>query len=143
MSRRISAILSLDVFGHSAAMRGGGPGTVATLREVFSQTVRPAIYRHEGHVFKLMGDGALAEFPSAAAIMAAYHIQTEMKAQPVQLRAGVHVGDVIEGAGEILGDAINIAARLQSEARPGNAPISRAAADLAGGGLGWSSVRKG
>ncbi|MFC6585347.1 adenylate/guanylate cyclase domain-containing protein [Sulfitobacter aestuariivivens] len=84
-----------------------------------------------------MGDGLLAEFPAVGdAIRATRSIQVQMRDYAVRMRAGVHVGDITVSGNDVFGDAVNIAARLQSAAQPGNGLISRLAVDLAGGSLG-------
>lgn len=137
MTRRLAAILSLDAVGFSARMAEDSGATVAALNRLLRETVRPAIRARRGRIVKLMGDGALAEFPSAAdAILAAARILAEAPEDAPPLRAGIHAGDVTEEAGDLFGDAVNLAARLQAAAPPGGAYVSRLAADLAGGGLG-------
>ena len=135
--RRIAAILSLDVVGYSAMMQQSASDALRDLNRIFRSIVRPAVEQTEGRIVKLLGDGALVEFSSAGgAILAAHRIQTDLAGGAVRLRAGVHVGDVTVDGDDVFGDAVNIAARLQAEARPGDGLISRAAVDMAGGDLG-------
>ena len=137
MPRRIAAILALDAAGYTARMAADREATLADLRRVLRDAVRPALAAEGGRVVKLTGDGALAEFPSAAgAILAAAAIQRELQGDPVRLRAGVHVGDVSVEDGDVFGDAVNIAARLEAAAPEGGVLVSRTAAEMAGGGLG-------
>lgn len=137
MTRRIAAILALDAAGYTERMAADREGTLAELRRVFRDAVRPALAAEGGRVVKMTGDGALAEFPSAAgAILAAAAIQRALRDDPVRLRAGVHVGDVAVQEGDLFGDAVNIAARLEAAAPEGGVLVSRTAADMAGGGLG-------
>lgn len=137
MTRRIAAILALDAAGSTARLAADAAGALADLNRVFRHVVRPALRAEGGRVVKLTGDGALAEFPSAAgAILAAAAIQRGLTGDRVRLRAGVHVGDVTLANGDLFGDAVNIAARLQAAAPDGGALVSRAALDMAGGGLG-------
>ncbi|QIE54043.1 alpha/beta fold hydrolase [Pikeienuella piscinae] len=137
MSRHIAAILSLDVVGYSARMAEDAEATLRDLQRILRTIVRPLIRESGGRVVKLMGDGALAEFGAAGdAIRATQSIQQAMRAEATQLRAGVHVGDVTVEGDDIFGDAVNIAARLQEAARPGGALVSRAAVEMAGGGIG-------
>ncbi len=136
MTRRMAAILALDAAGYTARMAADRDATLAALRRVFRDVVRPGIAAEDGRVVKLTGDGALAEFPSAAgAVLAAAAIQRALSDDPVRLRAGVHVGDVTMEGGDVFGDAVNIAARLEAAAPEGGVLVSRAAADMAGGGL--------
>ena len=137
MSRRLSAILALDVVGYTARMASDPSSMLADLDRVLKDVVGPCVKENEGRLFKLMGDGALAEFKSArGAIIAAEKIQSALKDDEVKLRAGVSVGDVSITGNDLFGDAVNIAARLQASAPSGGALISRTAVDVAGGGLG-------
>lgn len=134
--RRLAAVLSLDVVGYSALMEKSATGALDDLNRIFRSAVRPAVDQFGGRVVKLMGDGALVEFPTAGgAILATHQIQTSLADSEVCLRAGVHVGDVTVEGQDIFGDAVNIAARLQAEARSGDGLISRVAFDMAGGDL--------
>lgn len=134
--RRIAAILSLDVVGYSAMMQQSAVGALRELNRIFRTIVRPAVQEFDGRIVKLLGDGALVEFSAARdAVQAAHRIQTALTGGDVRLRAGVHVGDVTVDGEDVFGDAVNIAARLQAEARPGDGLISRVAVDMAGGDL--------
>ncbi|MEO1688535.1 MAG: alpha/beta fold hydrolase, partial [Pseudomonadota bacterium] len=137
MSRRLAAILSLDVVGYTDAMARDAPGTLAAVAALLRGVVRPELRARNGRLFKLMGDGALAIFDSAAdAMTAAARIQQAAATQAgsLRLRAGVHAGDVTQDGDDVFGDAVNIAARLQAAAPPGGVLVSRLTADLAGGG---------
>lgn len=137
MSRRLSAILSLDVVGYTARMATDPSSMLSDLDRVLNDVVRPRVNDNQGRIFKLMGDGALAEFKSArGAIVAAENIQSALKGDTVQLRAGVSVGDVSISGSDMFGDAVNMAARLQAAAPPGGALITRTAVEVAGGALG-------
>ncbi len=136
MSRRIAAILSLDVVGYTARMATDSSATLADLQRVLRDVVRPAVRDRGGRIVKLMGDGALVEFATAVdAIAAAESILRTLKDDAVQLRAGVHVGDVTINETDIFGDAVNVASRLEASAPAGGALVSRTAVDVAGGGL--------
>jgi class 3 adenylate cyclase len=133
MRRRLAAILSLDVVGFSAEMARNDERTLSEMKRVFRSIVRPAIREHGGRVVKFLGDGALAEFPAASAALAwAVRIQTEMAGDPVRLRAGIHVGEITEESGDVFGDTVNVASRLQTAAPEGGVLVSRMAADMAG-----------
>jgi adenylate cyclase len=108
-------------------------GTLARLRQVRQKIVNPVLAEHGGRVFKLMGDGLLAEFPSAVqALRAAIGIQERMRvrneqsseADRIEIRIGVHQGDVVVEGRDLLGDGVNIAARLEGLAEPGGICIS-------------------
>lgn len=136
MPRRISAILSLDVVSYTAQMASDPTETLARLRRTLDDVVRPTVRIGQGRIFKLMGDGALIEFATAAdAISTAQAIQSQMRDHPLLLRAGVDAGDVTTVGDDVFGEAVNMATRLQAAALPGGCMISAAAAALAGGGL--------
>lgn len=153
MSRRkLAAILAIDVVDYSRMMQLDARALIQTLGEVFSEVVRPAVATHEGRIVKLMGDGAIVEFPAAAlALEAAVEIQTKLRRpdspyktpELVRLRAGLHAGDVVREGNDILGDGINIAARLEAAAEPGGILASRMFCDLAGSSVPVSLQRRG
>lgn len=139
--RRLAAILSLDVVGYSRMMQGGSGPLLKTLNTLYRDLVTKVVQGNNGRVVKLLGDGALIEFPSAGqALDAAIAIQTRLREpdhpyqtpERIQLRAGLHVGDITVEGDDIFGDGINIAARLQAAAEPGGVLASRMLCDLAG-----------
>ncbi len=139
--RRLAAILSLDVVGYSRMMQSGSGPLLKTLNGLYRDLVSPVVQVNGGRVVKLMGDGALIEFPSAGqALESAIAIQTSLREpdhpyqtpERIQLRAGLHVGDVTVEGDDIFGDGVNIAARLQAAAAPGGVLASRMLCDLAG-----------
>lgn len=139
--RHLAAILSLDVVGYSRMMQDGAQSVLKSLNTLYRDVITPTVKAHDGRVVKLLGDGALIEFSSAGqALEAAIVIQTKVTerdaitghATPVQLRAGLHVGDVTVEGDDIFGDGVNIAARLQAAAEPGGILASRTLCDLAG-----------
>jgi class 3 adenylate cyclase/pimeloyl-ACP methyl ester carboxylesterase len=139
--RRLSAILALDVVGYSRMMQKDAAGVLAALNAIYRSVVTPAVAAAEGRVVKLLGDGALIEFPAAAqALRCAVRIQRELRRpdspyrspEPINVRAGLHAGDVVVEGDDIFGDGVNIAARLQSAAQPGGILASRIFCDLAG-----------
>ncbi len=110
MARRLAAILAADVVGYSRLMNADEAGTLAALNASRSELVEPAIAGHDGRIVKLMGDGLLAEFPSAVqAVECAAEIQRGMERrgldQPedrrIRLRIGVNIGDVIAEGDDI------------------------------------------
>jgi adenylate cyclase len=140
MERRLAAILAADVVGYSRLMERDEAGTFQRLRQRRMQLVEPAIARHRGRIFKLMGDGLLAEFGSAVdAVECAAAIQQAMEDanrgmtdEPrIEWRIGVHVGDVIVEGEDRHGEAVNMAARLQEVAEPNGICVSQRVADLA------------
>jgi adenylate cyclase len=138
MERRLSAILSADVFGYSRLMGEEEVGTLARLKACRRELVDPAIEEFHGRMVKLMGDGALVEFASVVdAVQCAAAIQRRMAdhdqgvpaAQRIQFRIGVNLGDVIVDEGDIYGDGVNVASRLEALAEPGGVCVSGTAFD--------------
>jgi class 3 adenylate cyclase len=139
-TRRLAAILAADVVGFSKLIGEDEAGTLAALREIRKGIVNPVLAEHGGRIFKLMGDGMLAEFPSAVqALRAAIGIQEAMRRRNaeaerrIDVRIGVHQGDVVVEGTDLLGDGVNIAARLEGLAEPGGICVSgRVHEDAAG-----------
>ena len=136
IERRILAIMASDVVGYSRAMEADEAGTIRRVTEWQSEVLLPAIGRHRGRLVKLIGDGALAVFDSVVdAVTCAAEVQTETRSrgagqpQPLLLRIGVNLGDVALVDGDIYGDGVNVAARLEALAPPGGLLISRAVRD--------------
>lgn len=124
--------MAADVVGFSRMVADDESGTLAALRAVRAELLDPCVNDHRGRIFKTMGDGVLAEFPSAVdALQCAMSIQTDMaaRASDLKLRIGVNVGDVVIDDSDMLGDGVNIAARLESVAEPGGVAISSAVRD--------------
>ncbi|MER8977220.1 adenylate/guanylate cyclase domain-containing protein [Mesorhizobium sp. M0800] len=133
MDRKLVAILAADVVGYSALMERDENGTYARLKAHHIELFEPKIKKHHGRVFKLMGDGLLAEFASVVdAVECAVVVQLEMatrnsgvmQEERIDLRIGVNLGDVIIDGKDRHGDGVNIAHRLQSLAEPGGIVIS-------------------
>ena len=136
VERRLAAILAADVVGYSRLIGADEAGTLGLLRALRKELVEPALKRHRGRVVKLMGDGLLAEFASVVdAVAAAVEIQAAVpersahlpEDQRVVLRIGVNIGDVVVEDGDLFGDGVNIAARLQEIADPNGVAISEGA----------------
>ena len=133
LQRRLAAILSTDVVGYSRLMGLDEAGTLSRLNALRRELVDPTIAAHAGRIVKLMGDGALVEFASAVdAVACAIEIQRQLRerdadgseANPIQFRIGINVGDIIIEGEDILGDGVNIAARIEGIAEPGGISIS-------------------
>jgi adenylate cyclase len=144
MERRLSAIMAADVVGYSRLMGANEAGTLAALTHRRTEVIEPRIAGSNGRVVKLTGDGILAEFPSVVdAVECALAVQREMKSRNVEipedrrieLRIGIHLGDVIAEDGDIFGDGVNIAARIESAGRPGGVAVSAAVKDNVGNRL--------
>lgn len=132
VQRKLTVILSADVVGYSALMERDEDGTLARLKALQSETIGPAVGAHGGRVFKLLGDGILAEFPSASsAVSFALQVQQAIGSGTgeLQYRIGINLGDVIVEGEDIYGDGVNVAARLQSLAPPGGIAVSRIVSD--------------
>ena len=118
--RRLAAIPFADVVGYSQLMSEDEEGTLAALNRHREAVFDPAVSRHNGRIVKLMGDGTLVEFSSVVdAVECAIAIQSSERAAGLTLRIGVNLGDIIIQGDDIYGDGVNIAARLQPQARPG------------------------
>ncbi len=133
MERHLAAILAADVVGYSALMERDEAGTFARLKAGRKQLFEPEIERHHGRIFKLMGDGLLAEFGSVVdAVECAVALQRGLAernaAVPVderfQIRIGINLGEVIVEGEDRYGEGVNIAARLEELAEPGGIYVS-------------------
>ena len=136
VERRLAAILAVDVAGYSRLMGEDEEGTLAALRAVRRELGDPKIAEHRGRIVKTTGDGLLAEFASVVdAVRCAVEVQREMIARNaaapaerhIEFRMGINVGDIIIEDGDIFGDGVNIAARLEALAEPGGICLSAAA----------------
>jgi adenylate cyclase len=143
MDRRLTTILAADLVGYSRLMAADEEGVIARLRLVRAEVVDPALAEAGGRIVKTMGDGLLVEFTSpVAAVRAALVVQRAMAAretgpgdQQLKFRVGVNLGDIVIDGDDILGDGVNVAARLETLAPPGGLCISRAVHDQVRGKL--------
>ena len=133
VERRLAAILAVDVAGYSRLMGADEEGTLAQLKALRKTLIDPTIAAHRGRIVKTTGDGMLVEFASAVdAARGAAEIQRAMAKQNIdvpqdkriELRIGIHVGDIIIDDNDMFGDGVNIAARLEGIAEPGGICIS-------------------
>src|SRR5258705_1606342 len=131
--RRLAAILAADVAGYSRLMGADEEGTLARLKAHRGDLLDPTIDRHRGRIVKTTGDGLLVEFASVVdALRCAVEIQSGMAEcnaevpppRRIELRIGINVGDIIIDSGDIFGDGVNIAARLEPLAEPGGICVS-------------------
>src|SRR5712672_4608060 len=126
--RRLAAILAADVVGYSALLQRAEEATYAEFERLKRELIAPGLSRHEGRLIKTTGDGALAEFESPlAAMRCAVEIQDHLAAggSPLRLGVGLNLGDVIVGQdGDLYGDGITMAVRLEGIADPGGIMIS-------------------
>jgi len=128
-SRKIAAILVADIVGYSRLAAADEDRTLSRLRGLRSDLIDPAIAAHHGRIVKRTGDGSLIEFRSVVdAVRCAIEVQNGLiernagvpPERRIEFRVGIHLGDVVEEAdGDLMGDGVNIAARLESIAKPG------------------------
>jgi TolB-like protein/class 3 adenylate cyclase/cytochrome c-type biogenesis protein CcmH/NrfG len=134
MDRKLAAIMAVDVVGYSRLIGADEAGTLARVKAHRVELAEPLITEYHGRVVKLTGDGALVEFASAVdAVECAVAIQSGMAereaAEPeerrIRYRIGINVGDIVLEDGDIFGDGVNVAARLEGLAEPGGICIAR------------------
>src|SRR5687768_14292368 len=133
MERRLSAILAADVVGFSTLMERDEAGTYERLKATRKELFEPEIERHHGRIFKLVGDGLLAEFSSVVdAVECAVALQRGLtnrnasvsESERIQLRIGINLGEVIVEGDDRYGEGVNVAARIEQLAKPGNVYVS-------------------
>lgn len=136
--RRLTAVLAADVAGYSRLMGADEEGTHERLQAHFRELVDPKIQEHRGRVVKNTGDGFFAEFASVVdAVRCAAEIQCGMVGREpevsnerrIKFRIGINLGDVIVEEDDIFGDGVNVAARLETLAKPGGVCVSRVVRD--------------
>ena len=133
MQRRLAAILMADIVGYSRMVELDEEGTLAAIKAWRASVFDPTIRSQQGRIVKVMGDGVLVEFASAVnAVAAAADLQRQMAmangavpdARRITLRIGINLGDVIGDGADVLGEGVNITARLEALAEPGGICIS-------------------
>ena len=134
MERRLAAIVAADVVGYSRLIGMDETNTVSALKAHREELIEPKIAEHNGRIVKLMGDGLLAEFPSAVeAVLCAVQIQHMMvernasvsEDRRLTFRIGINIGDIVVEGDDIYGDGVNVAARLESLSEPGGIWVRR------------------
>ena len=139
MERRLAAIFAADVAGYSRLIGVDEEGTLERLRAHRRELIDPKIAEHQGRIVKTTGDGVLVEFASPVkAVRCAIEVQHGMvdrnvdvpREQRIEFRIGINLGDVVVEDGDIYGDGVNVAARLENLAEPGAVYISRAVRDF-------------
>jgi TolB-like protein len=132
-TRRLAAILAADVAGYSRLMGADEEGTLERLKALRRELLDPKIAEHRGRLVKTTGDGLLVEFGSVVdALRCAVEVQREMAGRNagvppdnrIELRIGINVGDIVVEDGDIFGDGVNVAARLEGLAEPGGVCVS-------------------
>ena len=128
VERRLAAILAADVAGYSRLMGADEEGTLAALKAIRRELIDPKIAEHRGRIVKTTGDGLLVEFASVVErVRCAVEVQRgDGRAQAgvpaerrIEFRIGINLGDIIVDEGDIFGDGVNVAARLEAMAEPG------------------------
>ncbi|HKJ62488.1 MAG TPA: tetratricopeptide repeat protein [Hyphomicrobiales bacterium] len=134
MDRRLAAILAADVVGYSRLIGIDEAGTLASLKNHRVELIEPRIVEHKGRIVKLMGDGLLAEFPSAVeAVRCAVQIQQRMaernaglpEDERITFRIGINIGDIVVEGDDLYGDGVNVASRIEGLCEPGGVCIAR------------------
>jgi adenylate cyclase len=147
LERRLAAILATDVVGYSRLMGEDEEGTLAALKTLQRELIDPKVREHCGRLVKTTGDGALVEFASVVdAVRCAAEMQRAMAERNagipaerrIDLRVGINLGDIIIHEGDIYGDGVNVAARLEALAEPGGICVSRVVRDQVRDKLGFS-----
>ncbi|HWX32707.1 MAG TPA: adenylate/guanylate cyclase domain-containing protein, partial [Steroidobacteraceae bacterium] len=141
-TRRLAAILAADVAGYSRLIGADEEGTLNRLKSIRADVIDPKIAEHRGRIVKTTGDGLLVEFSSVVdALRCATEVQNAMAEgnagiateERIEFRIGINVGDIVVEDGDIFGDGVNVAARLEGLAEPGGIYVSaRVQEDVAG-----------
>ena len=133
VQRRLAAILAADMVGYSRLIGVDEAGTIARLKTHRKELIDPKIAEHGGRIVKTTGDGVLVEFASAVdAVLCAVEIQRAMgvreaevpKDRRIAYRVGINLGEIVIDGEDILGDGVNVAARLEGLAEPGGIRVS-------------------
>jgi len=141
-TRRLAAILAADIAGYSRLIEVDEEGTLGRLKVLRAEIIDPNIAGHRGRIVKTTGDGLLVEFASVVdALRCGVEVQREIAARDadvpadkrIEFRIGIHQGDIVVEDGDIFGDGVNVAARLEGLAEPGGICVSaRVQEDAAG-----------
>src|ERR1700730_3236364 len=142
VERRLAAILAADVVAHAPLIEADEEGTLHRLKSLRAEVVDPKIAEHRGRVVKTTGDGLLVEFGSVVdALRCAAEVQAAIansndplpSDRRIEFRIGINMGDIVVEDGDIFGDGVNVAARLEGLAAPGGICVSaRVQEDAAG-----------
>jgi adenylate cyclase len=138
VERRLAAIMAADIVGYSRLVEADEAGTLAAIRELRHEVIDPLITQRHGRIVKLMGDGAIVEFGSVVdAVACAAALQNSVAERQAEVppdrrivfRIGVNLGDVVVDGDDLLGDGVNVAARLEQLCEPGGVLVSGTAHD--------------
>ena len=142
VARRLAAILAADVAGYSRLMGADEEGTLSRPKALRTEVIDPRIADHQGRIVKTTGDGLLVEFAGVVdALRCAAEVQAALAEsnapvppdRRIEFRIGINVGDIVVEDGDIFGDGVNVAARLEGLAEPGGICVSaRVQEDAAG-----------
>jgi class 3 adenylate cyclase len=136
--RRLAAIMAADVVGYSRLVDADEAGTLTAIRDLGREVIDPLLGEHHGRIVKLMGDGAIAEFGSVVdAVACAVAVQKGVAVPQAEVaperrivfRIGINLGDVVVEGDDLLGDGVNVAARLEQLCEPGGVMLSGTAYD--------------
>jgi class 3 adenylate cyclase len=125
-TRKLAAIMFTDIVGFSRQM-GADEARTLRLLDIHNQIIQQAVAEYHGHVIKTVGDAFLVDFPSVVhAVQCAQQVQAQFKAhnaekettEQIHVRIGIHLGDIVQRDGDVFGDGVNIASRLQGLAEP-------------------------
>src|ERR1700756_201835 len=143
VERRLAAILAADVARYSRLIEADEKGTLGRFKALRAEVIDPKIAAHRGRIVKTTGDGLLVEFASVVdALRCAAEMQTALaegnaalpRERRIEFRIGIHQGDIVVEHGDIFGDGVNIAARLEGLAEPGGICVSARVQEGGGGG---------
>jgi class 3 adenylate cyclase len=138
VARRLAALMAADIVGYSRMVEADEAGTLAAISKLRRATIDPLLAEHRGRIVKLMGDGVIVEFASVVdAVACAVAVQKAVATQQTGLpperrivfRVGVNLGDVVVEGDDLLGDGVNVAARLEQLCAPGGVLVSGTAYD--------------
>ena len=133
VERRLAAILAADVAGYSRLIEADEEGTLGRLKALRAEVIDPKIAHHQGRIVKTTGDGLLVEFASVVdALRCAAEVQAALaegnaalpQDRRIDFRIGINMGDIVVEDGDIFGDGVNVAARLEGLAEPGGICVS-------------------
>ena len=142
VERRLAAIMATDIVGYSRLIEADEMGTLDAIKALRSRIIDPLIADHKGRIVKLIGDGAIVEFGSVVdAVVCAVAVQEGMGADQqdvppesrIVLRIGINLGDVVVEGDDLLGEGLNIAARLSDDSGAGRGLHSRCGPEAARG----------